>query len=97
MGSKRAVTCGALGPIGRASIEALVRERCAGLVCITGRSVIADFSNQVDISRLAGRTVNMKRLLEHLVKVAGFSFLSLGIGALFAVHIVKSPANCQSR
>ena len=34
----------------------------------------------------------MKRRLEYLVKVAGFSFLSLGIGALFALHLIKSSA-----
>lgn len=32
----------------------------------------------------------MKSRLEFLVKVAGFSFLSLGIGALYAAHLIKS-------
>lgn len=34
----------------------------------------------------------MKRRFEFLVKVAGFSFLSLGVGALYAVHLIKSSA-----
>ena len=35
----------------------------------------------------------MKKGLEYLVKVAGFSFLSLGIGALFAVHLMRPTSN----
>lgn len=34
----------------------------------------------------------MKSQVEFLLKVAGFSFLSLGIGALFTVHLIKSSA-----
>jgi hypothetical protein len=34
----------------------------------------------------------MKSRLEFLLNVAGLSFLSLGIGALFAVHLMKAAA-----
>ena len=34
----------------------------------------------------------MKNRLEFLVKLAGFSFLSLGIGALYVVYLLRSSA-----